>query len=204
MNLYPVLVLIVTLCGRCRHLICRGDGGGTAISLCHLVSDRPVFGRRDLMDPGALPGDRERLRDRARTRPGCSCRNVGQARSRATKKWGSLASMRPRVRARGHLCTRYIINFSHGNTTRVSYEILNVQITYRGEFSHPHSLATCFPSPEMLSETCFLCIFPGCTVWMVGPGPQHQSTVSQPRGPPGTTDRSPPVWTQGPLAAWRR
>lgn len=40
------------------------------------------------MDPGALPGDREWLKGRARTRPGWSYRNVGQAGSRATQEMG--------------------------------------------------------------------------------------------------------------------
>lgn len=53
-NLYLVLVLIVTLWWRHHPRIYRGDGGGAAISPGHPVSDRPVLRRRDLMDLGAF------------------------------------------------------------------------------------------------------------------------------------------------------
>lgn len=43
------------------------------------------------------------------------------------KTWGPLASMRPCVRARKHLCTSYIVSLSNGHITRMSYKILKVQ-----------------------------------------------------------------------------
>lgn len=103
------------------------------------------------------------------------------------KRWGSLASTRPCVGAREHLCTSFIISSSNGNITCVSYKILNVQITDRGKFS---PLPPTFPPQRCLLRPVSCASFLDAqSGWQAGPGPRQQETVSRPRGPPGTTNQ---------------